>query len=151
MTGVPQTDRDRMLAAEARVAELEEELEAWRANDRRIIHDGDKAMRAFRLAERVRPFLKSPYLGHAPQVARTLIFLLDHAGTIQPVDRLGDAVSTREIDGPNRLGAIAVTWTRAVLSQLGFEGALRNSYGQGYMIEAEVAAAIKARLEPGHD
>jgi hypothetical protein len=138
---LPLTDRDRLLKAEARVAELEEELAAWQAGDARS-EPRPAAERVYRLGEVLRPQLG----GHAKTAARVLIDLLDHAGQVRPGWRIGETMAVRHCEQPEDLAKAGVCYARRALRGMGFGEVLKTAWGVGYVIHAADAPAVRTGL-----
>lgn len=150
MTGA-RTDRERVLQLEARVAELEDELAAWRAND---ADEGDDEAAALRL-NAVTGVLRA-VIANARGVrngvrgsARLLIHLLDRPGRLCRHAELLAAVSTKEDALPTGVN-VRMCSLRHALRRMGFPSAITTVWGEGYVLDAAAAPAIARWVEPRH-
>lgn len=146
----PLTDRERVLALEARVAELEAELAAWRGN---AAEDADDEAAVLRL-EVVTGVLRAVIgprgvRNGARGSARLLIHMLErpgrlcrHAELLAAVSRKEDALST----GVN----VRMCTLRFALRRMGFPEAIKTVWGEGYALDAAQAPAIARLVEPFH-
>lgn len=141
------TDRDLVLKLQARVAELEDEVAAWKAYDRDRGRVDIESARFAAVLAKLRPFSTRTGV-QAP--ARLLMVLLDSAGRLVTLERCLEAA--RKPDGDeepsSNLVGVVVCVLRAILSKAGHRGAITLVWGRGYMIEAEVAERINAWLGP---
>lgn len=141
----PMTYRDRALAAEGRVAELEEELATWRHQTKRERVVLEDATRVALLSARIKQAYPS-YSG-ARGAARALLCLLERPGHICGNQLIQHSLGTADDTGPE-IVRVRVSQARKALEAMGFPGAIKNVWGAGYFIEAGTAATIKATLEP---
>lgn len=146
----PPTDRERILQLEAKNAELTAELEAYRANDRDAAANSAAVLRWAGVADRLRPHLPDRYRHHAPQTARLLIYLMDHADQLARHFDLGQAIILNEDnDAPEQSAKVAVSWARSTLPSLGLADVqIRTVYGDGWVLQRADAARLRAVLEP---
>lgn len=143
----PMTDRERCLGLEARVAELEEELGAYRANERAAAFDYTAGAELWRLTELFRPLVPT----HAALGARCLLYLAQRPGRLCPNWELGEAIAKARTSDPDRLAKIGVSKARLGLKRLAVPHDIKLVWGRGYLLERAGAAAV-ARLvaEPAH-
>lgn len=141
------TDRQLVVKLQARVAELEDEVAAWKAYDRdKGRADLDSARYAVVLAK-VRPFCGR----HGSQSSvRLLLTLLDNAGRLVTLERCLDAVRKpgRDEEPVSNLVSVGVCRLRSALSRAGYGGDVVTIWGRGYMIDVEAAERINAWLGP---
>lgn len=142
----PLTDRERVLQLEARVAELEEELAAWRVQGRVADAKGDALARLYRLGEAMRPHV--PH--HGAMAARLVAYLLARPGRVCAGGEIGEAIALGETIDPDRLAKVGVAQARRGLSSLGLSDVIRTVWGQGYLIERANVARVMALTEPHH-
>lgn len=143
----PLTDRERCLALAARVAELEDELAAWRANDNDEARWARLAGRVTRMARALRrgapPSVPRRYLG----LARVLIEMLDRPGQVRSYAQIYAAMTpgviTPESNDPRLNTGVYVCWLRKIVGAT----AIETARGQGYMITTEAAPDLKARFD----
>lgn len=149
----PLTDREVVL--EARVAELEDELAAWRHDADQVRVNAARMKRAVAIRDRLQP------LDVRCALAACGIFmcLVDHPGAAIPKARLvaasryaGEDVpwpSSSRADEPEpKVVAVQVAHLRSALRQVGLEAAIEAVWGVGYRVSAENAARLKARFDP---
>lgn len=140
---VDQTYRERALQAEARVADLEAELAAWREL-RDVGHDDP-------LFGQVIVWLGRRVATHRTVVGRLLVFLLRHPGVVIPVVRLADAVTLKGRDERecDHIVAVAVCYARQVLRRRGLADAIETYPRCGYRLSPDAVAPLMAQLAEG--
>lgn len=148
MTAQPLTDHDRLLAAEARVAELEGELVAIKAAAQAEALSDARAFEEFRVARALRQLI--PESPGVPATARLVIFLLAHAGRLCRMDALLRAVATSDNVASNIVSA-RICYLRRALRMLGHGKAIVTVRHQGFVLEAAAAPLIAAALGIGHE
>lgn len=147
MTARPPTDRERALQAEARVAELEDEVREWRAQAEQQAREEYEFDQLNAVADRLRPLVAG---GKAMGAARLLLSLLRRPGRVCLSASLVMAISTKARTGEyvdrSTLGAAAF-WLREALSRLGVPPeALRYVRPLGYQISVADAQRIRKIL-----
>jgi DNA-binding winged helix-turn-helix (wHTH) protein len=144
----PLTDRERCQALEARVAELEEELAAWRAEGLDAARDDALMHRAVSLRDQ----LQRGDRRCAMVACGMLIRLIDHAGNVASKQQLVDASrsvgSCWDREPALKIADVQVNFLRRGLSALGFPGMIETVWGYGYRISGANAMVLKAALEP---
>lgn len=140
--------RERALRAEARVAELEEELAAWRAMKRDEARDADAVQRETRIREALRS--ATPEAG-GPAKARVLLALIERPGEVVSLDRLLDALrglpgTQPDVEPMPKIVAVHVCKVRKALKALGRPGAIETVWGRGFRISADDVRWVRAYL-----
>lgn len=146
----PLTDRERCLQLEARVAELEEELSAYKALEDQEARWAREAGRLHRVSKELRR-LAGPKnhlarsRGHG--MARVLLDLLAHVGMCRSPVQIYNAYNPAAADVPDSLKVVGVMihYTRQVVGH----AAIETVWGQGYLVPFEQAAALRARIGEG--
>ncbi len=143
----PLTDRERVGALEAENAQLREELNAYRANER-----GDtRSDEDLRREVAIRRFLGMRAQPNARNVGAGPSAILLHL-----IDRAGHTVS-REVlyglrhdqDGNSRVIDVQVCTLRRALEAHGHPDAITSVWGRGYMLDRDVAERLRREvLEP---
>lgn len=137
------TDRERILALEAQVAELTEELEGWRARAAEVAAHAAADTREFQAMEAMARHLRGK---RAPgQVVRLLLYLMDHAGQVCRNETLLLAIRADE-DTDLALVKVVLHYLRSALTGLGLPQAVITVWGVGYAMSPQAAAAIRERL-----
>lgn len=145
----PRTDKERVLVLEAKVAELQAELSAWRANDREEMAEADRAQRVaavvLRLKER---FGRNRGYGAGP--VRVLLELLDNPGRLRTRRQLIIASRPqRDVDEVEpAMADVYVVALRRLLRGYGFPDAIATVRAVGWRLDRAQAPAICAALEP---
>lgn len=146
----PLTDRERCLALEAEVAELRDQLAAYRAAD----HD-DRRDAAYLARERsVRAYLRIHRDAGGARPAAILIELLTHPGKVVLRERLVDAMTGPYVDAdrqPHHKDLdVRLSQIRRALELRGWpRSTIRIEYGRGWWIEAGDARRLDAAILAG--
>jgi DNA-binding response OmpR family regulator len=146
----PLTDRQRCMVLEGRIAELEQELAAWRGNSRNADRDFDEMQRLVRLRDRLQRGERRAALVAAGMFVR----LIDHPGVVVTKGQLIDASrhpGVRDHEPELRMADVQVNFLRSALRRLGLPVIIETVWGYGYRVSAECAQLAKASLEPPHD
>jgi DNA-binding response OmpR family regulator len=140
----PLTDRERANILEVRVAELQEELAAYRKDEA-----GDDLM--MRLVEAMQCIrgITSPAQAHPRGTARLLLYMLERPGRLCLMDDLFRVLECGRDTMPASIKT-TVSRARSYLRARGIDGAIRNIWGQGYVLEPTTAAAIRRALSCAH-
>lgn len=142
----PLTDRERCLQLEARVAQLEEELAAWRGHDADDDRDEADALRLDAVKRAlVRSVPAKALNGQQALAARTLLLLLDRRGRLTTQAALAARISPTG-DGELKVAQVAICRLRKALRHWKLADAVRTVWGQGYVLEPEAAERIERIL-----
>lgn len=142
----PLTDRERCQQLEARVAELEEELDAWREGLHTPLADEGARIRAWRVTEKLKPF--DPRV--ALCAAAMLVELLDRAG--KPVSKSELVAASRHPgcyahDEPDpKVAVVQIAFLRRALARGRRGNPIRAIFNVGYVIAPEDAASLATWL-----
>lgn len=139
------TYRDRALAAEARVAELEAEVAAWRdyrAVGPRATADEAEILMLGKLQRRLRALTG---MHDSRGAARTLLVLLAHAGKLCRKQTIFDAIAV-DADTQIKVVDVRVSRVRTALRIIGYPEAITTVWGEGYVLAAEAAEPIRRTL-----
>ncbi len=141
------TDRDRLVAAEARIAELEQELDAWRGN---AAQEAVNEVICARI-NAMRQTLKNAYrLAGGQQPAQILMKLLSRPNYVFSRDALLQVTRTQKSRGPEErlpsIIAVRLSHLRKALDILGFPGVIESLDGAGWFISATNCAKIEAAI-----
>jgi len=137
----PVTDRERATMLEARVAELEEELAAWRGS---ATADSNLEAEAVRL-ETATAAMRALGCYDARGVARLMLFMVGRPGRLCPHGLLFDALATSS-EASMDIVKVRVSRARKALTRFGSPDALQTIWGQGYILRAEAAKSVAALL-----
>lgn len=142
MTG--QTYYERALKAEARVAELEDELKAWRSYtaDAPLALDPDAV---FNATETLRPYLARAGRG-APGIARLALVLIAAGGRVCSHNDLLAGLGADHDVGPS-LVRVQICYLRGALDKMApgkFE--IRSVIGRGYAMTRDQAERLAIAL-----
>lgn len=120
-----------------RVADLQSEIEAWRAHDRQDVRERIEAERfaAWRAAIPARP-----------AVVRAIMTLCDAAPRAVSIDTLGGSTRGADVYATVK---VVISQGRAVLRDLGVVDAIECLSGYGYRMSAEAAGAVERLTEGG--
>lgn len=139
----PRTDKERILQLEARVADLEEEVAAWKAK----AADEDAQFRDPLLIDHIRKKLRASGSAKGLQPAAMLLAFLSRPGIplsrahLFTVTRTPRTTVTEDI---NRcLVAVRLSHLRKSLDRLGFTGVIENVPDVGWLISPANCQAIK--------
>ena len=144
----PLTDRERCLQLEARVAELEEELAAYKANERRAVRDAADLSRQVKVRDFFHPAVRKRSIGAVP--AAMLLHLLDHPGVVATKEQLYDCRfqpgADPDYEPQMKVVDVHVCHLREALAARGYPRAIDTVWGRGYRIEPAMAATLKAAI-----
>lgn len=137
---------DRALRAEARVAELEDELAAWRDRELRTERAEAETTAEAVIANTLRRLY--PRVQHAPQIARLLQLLIARPGHVFGQEHIVRAISRRGgLDlGSLKVVDVTVCHARKALRVVGLDHAIVTVWGKGYLLRADEAEAVAATL-----
>lgn len=138
----PLTDRERCLHLEARVAELEEELAAWRGNAR----DAGRDQQSLEREARLQQLLRGTGCHSTGCSSRLLLGLMARPGRPISYGVLSGLVAKDEDVTPHIVN-VAVCHARKALRSWGLPGRIENIWGKGYAMTPDLAAALAAKLE----
>lgn len=139
------TYRDRALMAEARIAELEAEVAAWREyghTDPKSSREEADTLLVAKLQRRLRALTG---MNDTRGVAKTLLVLLAHPGRLCRRSTIFDAVTTDDTTDPKVID-VRVSRTRLLLRAIGYPEAITTVWGEGYVLAAESAGDIRRTL-----
>jgi DNA-binding response OmpR family regulator len=143
------SDRARIQQLEAQVADLTEELEAWRGFDgdaeRRAKNDEREARvrtRIMRLKPAHRPCM------YGGVVVRLLLHFIDHPDRLHRRETLLDVVAGEGSESLPKVVDVRVSHARDVVAFAGFDRTMiETHWGRGYRITAANAELLKAALD----
>ncbi len=137
------TDRERCHQLEARVAELEAELDVWRMNDRRAGLDSDHALRVEALNRELKVVTNRRA---CRPVAKILLALMAQPGKLRTYLDLASATAR----DPEELSAtstkVLMVSVRRALQAWGLSGEISNVWGHGYVLTPAGAEALEGML-----
>lgn len=139
--------RERVYQLEARVAELEEELAAWRERDDFDRRWQRREAELLRLREALAIGTQDRH-GYSPTGVRLLLDLLEHAGRIRSKLDLLEACAPGALDRDLQLKNVDVyvCGLRHALARHGLREAVQTVWGKGHMISEADALQIRAAL-----
>lgn len=142
------TDRERCMALEARVAELEEELAAWRGDSAQDLRSHHALQRAIRIRDRLQ------LLDHRCALVATgvLIRMLDDPDVtvtkLQLLEASRHPGVRLDYEPTLKVADVQVSFLRSGLRRLGHGDAIQTVRGVGYRIPAFRAEQLRAVLDP---
>jgi hypothetical protein len=142
----PLTDREQVQVLSARVAELEEELAAYRANEDQEARWARQAGRLHRVGRRLRS-LAGGRLENAMGLARILLDMLDHPGMCRTKAQLVLAWRPADAELPDSLKVADVLICR-LRKVVGF-AAIDTVWGHGWLVPFEQVAGLRYRIGEG--
>lgn len=137
------TDRDRCLQLEARVAELEEEVEAWRAQAR---GEAREAAYATRIQALKHEFRRVGVGGQLGMGAKVLLDLMAHAGTVRTYRQLAATFATDPEDPCDKGAMVALIPVRKAMRAWRLDHHLSNVWGVGYLLSRAGAVAVEQMM-----
>lgn len=141
MNAMPRTDKERAQIAEARVAELEDELAAWRAYQPQL--SSIEVPRSTHFASLVKTVIGSQ---HANGTARFLSIMAAHGGRICRHEMLVEHLGCGPETGLH-VTKVYAHKARRVLRGLGLGNLIQTIWGEGYLVGVPEAAVLRSVIE----
>jgi Transcriptional regulatory protein, C terminal len=141
----PMTDRERALRAEARVAELEEELAAYKANERALASEIEEGQEYLICLDIIKT-LPIDQRCKMPGVIKLLIYISQHPGRVCSKLELLELISSDKYEVQLTVVDVYISFVRKVARALGLPDAIETIWGRGWLIREDQAVCLRMAL-----